>query len=72
MALSERFDKRSRINVAEVAYSGEPDRADQNGWRRSRTGSHLGATYGNTYHTDTEEASSACFSSLFTSSETVE
>lgn len=29
MALSERFDKQTRRNEVEVAYSGEPKRADQ-------------------------------------------
>lgn len=52
MALSERFDKQTRINEVKVAYIGNPERADQS-WRRRRAESCLDTSSENTYNTET-------------------
>lgn len=70
MALSERFDKQTRINEVEGVSCGEPERVDQ--ICRSGAVSRLHASSGNMYDTDTEGAFSSCFSFLFMNSETVE
>lgn len=72
MALSERFDKQTRINEAEVVNSGEPSQREQIRAGGEAGLDHVSVLVLGTYSTNTEGASSSCFSFLFMSSETVE
>lgn len=67
-ALSERFDKQTRVNEFEAVVSRETDQS----WRRSRAVSRHEPCSGNTYNTGTEEAFLSSFSFLMMDSETVE